>query len=257
MVIKVFANNSDKFDQHFLIDQNIIKKYVEVMDLHSDDYVIEIGPGECVISRMIASKVKKLDLIELDQRLSVFINPLISDYNNVSVTYGDVLDVYINSCDKIVSSLPYSITEPFIEKLLRSDFKKCILIVGKKFALSVINNNITKLALLTNSFFNVKYHFDITPECFNPAPRVMSSVITITKKDKNDISDRKLRMFRELFFNRTKKIKNSLMEAFILLDRITKREAKNIIDEMNLSSILDKNIENLSNEEIKMIYERL
>ena len=41
------------------------------------------------------------------------------------------------------------------------------------------NKSLTKLALLTNSFFNVTKIMDIEPEAFDPAPRVMSSIIKL------------------------------------------------------------------------------
>ena len=94
-------------------------------------------------------------------------------YKNVSVIWNSVLNVYIPSCDKIVSSLPYSITEPFIEKLLRCDFRECLLITGNRFALSIYNKEITKLSLLVNSFFNVEYIESIDKSSFSPEPRVL------------------------------------------------------------------------------------
>ena len=185
-------------------------------------------------------------------------------HKNLDVIYGNALDVYLPTCNKIISALPYSITEPFIEKLIRCQFDEAILIVGKKFADNVIEKNLNKLSLLTNSFFIVEKIMDIGPDAFDPKPRVMSSMIRLTpiKREKLNNSFKKF-IFRELFFFRDRKLKNNLMEALIefvkLHDKkLTKKESKSIVDSYNLpKDMLNKHIENLSNEEFEILFNAL
>lgn len=259
-----FINDTDYLDQHFLIDKSVINTFIDSCNLSINEDVVEIGPGKGVLSEIIAKRVNKLTLIEIDRDLEPFINVLKDKYENIDVIYGNALNVYVPKCDKIVSALPYSITEPFIEKLLRCDFKETILIVGKRFADNVLNNSITKLSLLTNSFFKVEKIIDIEPNSFSPAPRVMSSMIKLTKIDREDIKRNfKKYVFRELFFYRDRKLKNNLMEALISFasihdKKLTKKESKEIISGYNLpKETLNKMMENLSNEEFQMIYDVL
>ena len=211
-----FNNDTNYLDQHFLIDKCIINRFVDESNISINDNVIEIGPGKCEISEIIARRCNHLTCIELDKRLEHFINVLKDKYENVDVIYGSALDVYIPDCDKIISSLPYSITEPFIEKLLRCNFKECYLIVGKKYADSVVNKELNKLTLLTNSFFEVNKILDIEPNCFEPSPRVMSSMIKIVPLKRDALKNNyKMFIFREMFFHRDKKLKNNLMEAIL------------------------------------------
>ena len=172
-----FVNDTNYLDQHFLIDKSIINAFIDASNLRISENVIEIGPGKGEISDTIARRVKHLTCIEIDRSLEPFINVLKDRHRNVDVIYGSALNVYIPACDKIISALPYSITEPFIEKLLRCEFLEAILIVGKKFADNVIEKNLNKLSLLTNSFFRVERIMDIAPDAFDPKPRVMSSMI--------------------------------------------------------------------------------
>ena len=259
-----FINDTDYLDQHFLIDKSVINTLIDSCCLNINEDVVEIGPGKGVLSEIIARRVNKLTLIEIDRDLEPFINVLKDKYENIDVIYGNALNVYIPNCDKIVSALPYSITEPFIEKLLRCDFKESILIVGKKFADNVLNNSITKLSLLTNSFFKVEKIIDIEPSSFSPAPRVMSSMIKLTKIDRESISNNfKKFIFRELFFYRDRKLKNNLMEALISFakvhgQKLTKKESKTVIDTYGIpKETLNKMMENLSNEEYELIYNSL
>lgn len=261
---KEFENDTNYLDQHFLIDKSIINAFIDASDLKVDENVVEIGPGKCEISDIIARKVGSLTCIEIDRNLEHFINVLKEKHENVDVIYGSALNVFIPKCNKIISALPYSITEPFIEKLIRCDFDSAILIVGKKFADAVIDKKITKLALLTNSFFRVEKVMDIGPDAFDPMPRVMSSMIKLypIKREELNYSFKRF-IFRELFFNRNRKLKNNLMEALIefvkLHDKkLTKKESKAIIEEYNLpKEMLNKMMENLSNEEYQLLYDAL
>ena len=164
-----FINDTDYLDQHFLVDKRIINTVIDASELKITESVVEIGPGKCVLSEIIAKKVASLILIEKDKNLQHFINVLRDKYDNVNIIWNSVLNVYVPPCDKIISALPYSITEPFIEKLLRCNFNEAILIVGNNYATNVVNHNLNKLSLLTNSFFKVEKLMEITPDAFQPS----------------------------------------------------------------------------------------
>lgn len=258
---KEFVNDIDCLDQHFLIDKRIINAFVDTADIKITEEVVEIGPGKCDISDILARRSKHLTCIEIDESLAHFINVLKDKHRNVDVIYGNVLSEYIPDCNKIVSSLPYYITEPFIEKLLRCNFDSAILIVGKKFADVVCERKSTKLALLTNSFFKVEKIMDIPPEAFEPKPRVMSSIITLVPIKRDELSNNfKMFIFREMFFHRDRKLKNNLMESLIEFSKVhgvklTKKESKKIIQDYNIpDETLNKMIENLSNEDFEYLY---
>ena len=259
-----FVNDTNYYDQHFLIDKSIINAFVDAAELRINENVVEIGPGKGEISDTIARRVNHLTCIEIDRKLEPFINVLKDKHKNVDVIYGSAISVFIPDCDKIISALPYSITEPFIEKLLRCNFGEAILIVGKKFADNVLEKNKNKLALLTNSFFRVEKIMDIAPDAFYPEPRVMSSMIRLIpiKREELKMSFKRF-MFREMFFFRERKLKNNLMESLIEFvklhgKKLTKKEAKSIIEGYNLpKDMLNKRMENLSNEEYEELYNAL
>ena len=261
---KEFVNDTDFLDQHFLVDKSIVNALIDASDLNINETVVEIGPGKGELSDTIARRSKHLTCIEIDRDLEPFISVLQSKHDNLDVIYGNALNVFIPECDKIISALPYSITEPFIEKLLKCNFKQAILIVGKKFADNVVEKNHNKLALLTNSFFVCEKLMDIAPDAFEPRPRVMSSMIRLTpiKRDELKNSFKKF-IIREMFFYRDRKLKNNLMESLIefvkLHDKqLTKKESKSIIESYDLpKEMLNKKMENLSNEEFDLLYEKL
>lgn len=181
---------------------------------------------------------------------------------NIELIFDNVLDAYIPRCDKIISNLPYSIIEPFITKLLKCEFDELFMIVGNKYVESVINNDKSKLAMLTNSFFKIKKYKEILPSSFIPSPRVKSALIKLTPIEYNELTKENL-LFRLMFNLRTKKIKNNLLETLIKYNylnnkKITKNQSKKIILNLKLSEyLLNKTFENLSNEELSLLLNKL
>jgi len=121
-----FLYNTKDFNQHILIDQNIINLWLDNAHLTKDDIVVEIGPGKGNITSLIAPKVAKLYCIELDERLKPDLLKIKENNPNVELIFGSALDVFIPKCDKIITSLPFSITEPFMSKLAKCEFNEAI-----------------------------------------------------------------------------------------------------------------------------------
>lgn len=244
----MFENDSNYLDQHFLINENIINKFIEICNLTKEDIVVEIGPGVGTLTKLIEPKVKSLTVIEKDERLKKYLNKI----SNINIIYGNALDIDIPSCNKIITALPYSIIEPFIYKLIKVNFKELYMIMGSTYVNNVINNEINNLSLLTNTYFKAEKFFDIVPSCFNPEPKTLSSVIKLTKKE--DFSKLDL-IIKNMYELNDKKIKNALMESLININSLTKKESKKIISDLNINEkILDKKFSTISNEELKKFY---
>ena len=124
----MFTNDSDHLDQHFLIDQQVINDFIDFCDIKDTDTIIEVGPGNGIITERICQKAKKVTSIELDERLHVYLDSLELKYSNLDVIYQNVLNTYLPKCDKIITSLPYSIIEPFINKMIKCEFNELIMI---------------------------------------------------------------------------------------------------------------------------------
>lgn len=245
----MFENDTNFLDQHFLVDENIIKTFIDSCEITKDDIVLEVGPGKGVLTKYLSKQAKKLLVVEKDARLL----PFLKDYD---VTYRDVLHYDIPDVNKIVTSLPYSITEPFLYKLLDVNFDKLIMMCGKNFVDNLESNN-TKLSIMCNLYFNYTKICDVKPDSFNPKPKVMSSLITMTKKDADKLS-KKDKIVRLLYKYRYMKVKNALKEILIKLDNLTQRQAKDIIKTYNINEdISNKLFDELSNSEVVELYKQI
>ena len=74
-----------------------------------------------------------------------------------------------------------------------------------------------RLSIISNWRLDVKKEFDISPNCFFPKPRVVSTLLSFTPKKKyfNITDPRNLEKITKIFFNqRRKMIKNPLRQLF-------------------------------------------
>ena len=254
----MFENDTDFLDQHFLIDEKVIDDFVRYACVNKDDHVVEIGPGKGNITKILLSKANKVTVIEKDDRLIPYLLELKKKYSNLEIIHGNVLDTFIPDCDKIITSLPYSIIEPFINKIIKCKFKTLTMIMGSNYIEEVMNKSNNKLSLLTNSFFNVEKLEDIGPNCFEPSPRTLSGIIKLSPLKLDKIKDKKMFIIRQLFFYRNMKIKNALKEAIISYEDCTQNIAKDKINKLNIEeSILEEKMETISNSDLDKYIERL
>ena len=69
-ILKRYDIKPSKFmDQHFILDEAVLKREVEYADISGKDTVLEIGAGVGNLTKVLAQRAKKVIAIEKDQRL--------------------------------------------------------------------------------------------------------------------------------------------------------------------------------------------
>ena len=176
--------------QHFLKDQNIVDKLVKYINPSKYDEVIEIGPGDGVMTKSIISKVKKMILIEKDCDLIHNLKSSFREYENSLILNIDILKYNLDSLNhsvRVVGNLPYNISTEIIFKMCN-----CNKIIDMHFMLQkeVVDRIVAKsnskvygrLSIMAQAYFNVKKLFDISENVFSPKPKVKSSFIRLSAK---------------------------------------------------------------------------
>jgi len=228
--------NKEDYDQHFMIDNNLIQRIIEYSDLNEIDVILEIGPGKGILTKELI-KYSKVLAIELDIELYKFLRADINS-NNLKLLQGNILNkIQYLAFDKIVSNIPYSISEPLIKKIMITQPKLVVLCTGK---------NLTKY-LENNYLLNIIYDYElleIVPKtAFNPQPNIESAIIKLHLKD-----DEVALFFRDLLKQYDKKLKNALIKHFE--GKLTKNEIRTKIKNYKF---VDKSLLSISVEEIKKI----
>jgi 16S rRNA (adenine1518-N6/adenine1519-N6)-dimethyltransferase len=119
-------------DQHFLIDDSIAKKEIDLLSPKDTETILEIGPGLGLLTNEIAKRAKRLIAIEKDARLEPALRATLLP--NVQLVIADATKLRLPPADKFFSNLPYSASRPLTIKLLGSGCRGGVLLVQEEFA---------------------------------------------------------------------------------------------------------------------------
>ncbi len=181
------------YDQHFMIDFELAKKIVSFLSLQENEKILEIGPGKGILTQFLKGDIS---VVEIDKQLCMGLK---EKFPNIKIINANILK-YNHNFDKIISNVPYSICEPLMNKLLKMNFKKAILMVPEQFMEKGVLN------LLMNYFFDIKNLLHVNKHAFYPIPKTNSKVIKIKHKKLN----KKEELLRDIYIQSDKKLKNVL-----------------------------------------------
>ena len=218
-----------RFGQHFLIDLSVASREVGYAKLTKDDVVLEIGPGQGVITCLLAQKAKQVIAIEIDQRLVDKLKTTLPE--NVTLISGDALSVDFQTLPrftKIVSNLPFEISSPITFKFLESSFSRAILIYQKDFAERLVaipgKKEYSRLTVGVSYKAHCRILEDVSRSCFSPAPKVDSSIVELTPREKPLFNVENERFFfeltKQLFNHRRKKIRYTIKALYGDLEQL-------------------------------------
>ena len=243
--------------QNFLIDKNISNKIVKLVNNFEKKNIIEIGPGTGALTEIIyKKKPKKLILIEKDKFLY---NRLIKKYKNnksIEIYNLDALKFdfsKINKPKSIIANLPYNISIKLIINWIKniSDFDEIVVMIQKEVAQKMIykkTNKMNRLNVLTAITSNFKIEFNVSKNVFFPKPKVDSSVIKLTHKNRQNYNFLKLENFTRILFRyKRKKLNNVLPSEIFNILKLKKNS-------FNLNDILNSRAEDLTLDNIIIIF---
>ncbi len=215
--------------QNFLINQDIIKKIINVVDIKNKN-VLEIGPGTGNLTLEILRKTpKKVILIEKDINLSNLLQKKFK--KNVKIINEDILKINENIlCDEsliVFGNLPYNISTEILSKWIlnlnknKIWFSYLILMFQKEVADRIISKFNTKdygrLSVLANWRLKIRKIIDVDAASFRPKPKVDSTVLFFEPK-KNFFefkNPKNLEKITRIFFmHRRKMIKKPYKQLF-------------------------------------------
>jgi len=214
--------------QNFLIDQSVIEKVVNVVDIKGTN-ILEVGPGTGNLTIEILKKnPNELVVVEKDDEL---VDKLNLRFNKkIKIINEDVLKINETEISKkkliVFGNLPYNISTEILCKWILNLknqfwFDCLILMFQKEVADRIIANSDTRnygrLSIISQWVLEVEKIFDVKPSSFFPKPKIDSSLIFFKPKKnffkfKNPKNLEKIT--RVFFMHRRKMIKKPFNQIF-------------------------------------------
>lgn len=185
-----------RFSQNFLKDASFGRRLVESLEIRPGDVVLEIGPGQGVLTRCILdSPAEAVIGVEIERRCAEVLRTVFADEPRFRLIEGDFLKTRLSGLApegtklRIVGNIPYAITSPILFKLLdeRSEVSDFAFTMQKEVALRVAGKPGTKdygiPSVLIQMAADVRVLFEIPRGAFRPIPGVDSAVLAGTFLD--------------------------------------------------------------------------
>ena len=120
---------SKSLGQNFIVNPSVCPRIAELGGAGPETGVLEIGAGFGVLTNELASRAKKVAVVELDSRLLPVLEYTLAEHRNVVVRNQDILKTDLPALLEeefpgmevvICANLPYYITSPILMTLLES-----------------------------------------------------------------------------------------------------------------------------------------
>jgi len=199
-----------RFGQHFLHDPRVLERIASSIQPGEKDFIVEIGPGEGALTRLLFEKCRNLELIEIDRDLAAGLQPF-------KVHVADALKFDYSIFPRgvrIVGNLPYNISTPLLFHLARyadrvRDMHFMLqLEVVERMVAAPSTKEYGRLSVALQARFKMKKLFNVSKGAFRPPPKVESAVVRLEPLPQIMKIDEDL--LRRAFSARRKTLRNAL-----------------------------------------------
>lgn len=182
--------------QHFLIDDNVVGRILDLAALLPGTTVVEVGPGIGTLTLALCAVAEAVVAVERDTRLEPVLADTLSGCANVRVLYADALDISASELSKpfgspsaFVANLPYAVAATLVLRYfeLLPQLLSAVVMVQAEVADRMLAEPgskdygayTVKLRLLARPIGR----FGVPRTCFLPPPRVDSTVVRFDRRE--------------------------------------------------------------------------
>ncbi|NBD74240.1 ribosomal RNA small subunit methyltransferase A [Patescibacteria group bacterium] len=187
--------------QNFLTAPGVVEALAEAGELSPDDAVLEIGPGQGVLTRAFLARGARVVAIEKDDGLAAELHEVFSDElttGQLTLIHDDALSVdppvvgLTCGSYKLLANIPYHITGLLLRHFLAGACQpeRMVLLVQKEIAERILarDGKESVLSLSVKAFGVPRLVRRVAAGSFHPRPKVDSAILAI-----EDISRKRFR----------------------------------------------------------------
>jgi 16S rRNA (adenine1518-N6/adenine1519-N6)-dimethyltransferase len=173
-----------RFGQHFLHEAGVVRRIVEAVAPARRDFIVEIGPGEGVLTRPLRDAAGALQVIEIDRDLAAALR----GEPGVVVHEADALRFDFGRFPegmRLVGNLPYNISTPLLFHLAR--YAARARDMHFMLQLEVVERMVARpstaaygrLSIALQARFRMEKLFNVAKGAFRPPPKVESALVRL------------------------------------------------------------------------------
>jgi 16S rRNA (adenine1518-N6/adenine1519-N6)-dimethyltransferase len=207
-----------RFGQHFLHERGVLARILDAIAPSTEDFLVEIGPGEGMLTGPLLERVKKVEAIELDRDLAAALQTRFPD--RLIVHCADALEFDYARFPlgvRLVGNLPYNISTALLFHLagyasrMRDMYFMLQLEVAERMVAAPSTPAYGRLSVSLQARFRMKKLFNVARGAFRPPPKVQSAFVRMQPLDRHLPVDEQL--LRRAFSARRKTLRNALPEV--------------------------------------------
>lgn len=198
-----------RLGQHFLRSPSVLENILFAAAVQPGDPVLEIGPGEGVLSERLLETGALLTVVELDPVLADGLERRWEGHPRFRLIRGDILKTDLSAealfggipgevapgqkkaenphlTYAVVANLPYYLSTPLLFRLteMRHRFSRLVLMVQKEVARRMVSTPkdgkaYGSLSIAAAHAFTLDWVCSVPPSAFKPPPKVDSAVISL------------------------------------------------------------------------------
>lgn len=215
-----------RLGQHFLRDDAVVTALYDAIAPVRDDILLEIGPGDGVLTERLQQCGATVIALELDRRFAEQLSRRYQNQAHVRIVHTDALAAdwraRAGGGARLVGNLPYNISTPLLLKMAAQTawLRDCHVMVQKEVAQRVCappgGSDYGRLSVFLQLAFRPEWLLEVPPTAFVPPPQVDSAVIRLQPQTPPLLPPGFEQVVNAAFAQRRKTLKNAL--AALALD---------------------------------------
>lgn len=210
----------------------MVERIFAALRLEPCDHVLEVGPGNGVLTRRLQREAGSVVAVEVDRQLAARLREELPTVNTIT---GDVLKSDLASLAaagasrcRIVGNLPYNIATPLLGRLFAAaqHIADIHVMLQAEVAARLTARHGSKaygrLSVMAQYHCDIERLFDVDATSFSPPPKVSSAFVRLRPRRREDCDTRALdHVLRVCFAERRKQLRKALALLDIEPERLS------------------------------------
>jgi len=218
-----------RLGQHFLIDDNIVGKIIELAALTPDTPVLEVGPGIGTLTVALCAHAGHVVAVERDADLLPVLTDVAAGCGNLSIVRADAVTVPVSELTTplgppaaLVANLPYGVAATVVLRFFEeipSLTTATVMVqaeVADRMAAVPGRKDYGAYTVKLGMYARPVGRFAVSRGCFMPPPHVDSAVLRldrITRPESVEVRTDAVRLAEAAFSQRRKTLRNSVLSS--------------------------------------------